>query len=229
MVSSGFEGGGFDNVAGNFDGMGVSAGALQQNYGSGTLQALLRAYIATYGAIKGFPVDITPSSSMDTADAIQFSFQMQQDQHLTPEWTAAWKAFLGTPECIAVQLTLASDIDRYAAGMCATWGIQSLQAYCFFFDVKVQNGGMRGLSPTPGNVTDYQAIMAAASAQNSPLWLSISPSDDEINLVKSAWARSRLARPAYQADVFNRKATIIMQQGWDHDKFFDFRQLQVSP
>ena len=47
-ITSFYEGSGFDEVTGNFDGQGLSYGILQWNFGQGTLQPIFKNLFARY-------------------------------------------------------------------------------------------------------------------------------------------------------------------------------------
>ena len=62
------------------------------------------------------------------------------------------------------------------------------------------------------------------SHANAGLWRDSVP-PDRLSLFVLSYLRSQLSRPAYKADVMNRKATIAVQRGWVHRENHDLSTL----
>jgi hypothetical protein len=229
-ITGKFEGSGYDNVTGNFDGEGLSAGILQWNYGCGSLQPLLKLYQDTHGSITGFPEDINASAHMSTGDGIAFARTMQdQTSHITPEWKASWRAFLSSPEVIAVQQKYCQKAASAADKLSVDWGMNSTRAFCWFFDLVVNNGGLKGVTKPKGTVGEVkQALDTWATKQNKKLWSVMESTEEMKILFVAAYERTKLSRTEFRVDTFNRKATIAMGKGFVHGELFDLKQLAVG-
>ena len=202
-ISAGFEGGGFDNVAGNFDGQGVSAGILQWNLGQGTLQPLLKKYGPTGDALIDQVARLAPTDAIALVDA-----------HWTPEWKAKWKALMGSAWMTTIQLGAAEPIGAHALKLQVEWGMTSNQSFCWFFDVCVQNGSLK--IPKPDETPNYKL----ANPKNLTLWGGLTLTAEQICLMSASYERAIVAREGYQADIFNRKGTIAAGTGYVHGKLF---------
>ena len=98
-ITGAFEGSGFNQVTGNFDGQGISAGVLQWNYGQGSLQSkILKPILSKYGrgAFDMFP---NPSAVIDSAYMSASRGKSQAKRYMLtwggkvkPEWESAWKS-----------------------------------------------------------------------------------------------------------------------------------------
>jgi len=224
-ITSAFEGAGLGGVAGNFDGMGLSAGALQWNYGKGTLQKLLKLYQDKHGLWPAlwFPEDINGTSVMHPKDAVAFSERMQKDKKVKREWVQSWSTFLTRPEVVACQMELVAKRGEYAEKMMRSWHLDSTKAFCFFFDVNVQNGSMKGVKQKLPLFTQYTRAITKAK-DNREIWSTLDiPDEETIILLRAAWDRSRLSHAKWRSDVFYRKGTIAMGFGKVHGKMYDFR------
>lgn len=224
-ITSKFEGGSYDNLAGNFDGMGISAGILQWNFGTGSLQQLLKMY----GAIpKGtFPLDVNPLKDMSPPDAVHFSMKMQQYGRVLPEWKKAWKKFLVKPEVVKIQKELASEKGDWAERVMKRWHFDSSRAYCFFFDIRVQNGWMKRVEKPAVDMDRFFRVVHHAEEEDKEVWGQRVPSREQIILFLAGWDRSRKSHPRWRSDVFKRKSCIAMGKGVVHGKAWDFSQLLV--
>jgi hypothetical protein len=218
QITGAFEGSGYGNVAGSFDGQGISAGILQWNYGQGTLQALLLKYISDHGSLPDhlFPEPITPTAKMSAGAAIIFANRMQDKRQLKPEWKHAWKSFMSSSETVAIQKEFAKLKGDRAESMMKSYGMDSLRAYCWFFDVVVQNGSMKGIPIVLG-----EPIFDLASAGNKAVWSKMSFTDEQKTLLFASHNRAKVSVQQFQADVFNRKATIAVGVGTVHGKIYD--------
>lgn len=225
-ITGKFEGSGFDSFAGDFDGMGVSVGILQWNYGMGTLQKLLKSYHDKFGLIpaKCFPEAIDASAHMPAEEAVKFAKKMQ-----TAEWKKAWKSFLVTPQMKEVQMGALKPYADRALQLQRKWELKSVRSYCFFFDVAVQNGSMKVVMPKPASVEAFKRIVSRADQHNRELWETDVPTAEQTILMQAAWERAQLATVKWRTDVFVRKATIAMGEGIVHGKRWDFTSLLEEP
>lgn len=227
-ISSQFEGAGWGGVTGNFDGQGLSAGVLQWNFGQGSLQELLRHYISANGSLPEgvFPRDISHFANANNADAVRMSGIMQEKNKVKKIWKDAWSKFLSSPEGRAVQMTSAAPYFQKASSMANTAGMTSTKAFCFFFDIAVQNGSMKGVAPGEPK-PEYIADILNGSKENSTLWKNVDLDNESQILLAMAWERAHKSHSRWVMDVFSRKGTIAVGQGTVHKKMRDLRDLLV--
>jgi hypothetical protein len=141
----------YTNVAGNFDNMGLSVGILQWNYGSGSLQPLLRLYISRYGAEKMDAYfdklgKISPTATMGTAAAITESKKWQDGITVKEAWRTAWKNLLGSQEFTDIQNEKINTVWSKTLTVTQSWSLSSIRAKAFFLDIVTQNGSMSSVT-----------------------------------------------------------------------------------
>lgn len=150
-ITFSFEGSGWGQVTGNFDGQGLSCGGAQWCLGQGSLQPLLRRILNELGssAERFMAMDHVRRlcSVMDgpVAKAVAFGNRITDPQHphrvLSP-WRAELSAVLSSPVGVAAQkLALKPMLDR-AEAYCVQFGLKSEPAFCLMFDIVTQNGSI---------------------------------------------------------------------------------------
>jgi len=219
QVTGKFEGSTYSTITGNFDGQGLSAGILQWNLGQGSLQAMLLKYQQDYGIARGaFPEPVEPLCDVTPKEAIALSLKMQDGTKLKPEWEKAWKAFLSTDGMVKIQQDFCRERWNKALELCARWNLKSIRAKCWFFDLVVQNGSLKGveLEPTPAR------SLSLADPDNAKLWSTMDLNTEQLMLLKASSDRALLSTEAYRRDVFQRKAIIATDKGWLHGAYYDF-------
>lgn len=232
IITGNFEGTGYDQVTGDFDGQGVSAGILQWNYGQGSLQAMiLRPFVKLHGSIDllfDFPEPgIDASVKMGPSDALLYvrkhMIEPGVSKRLKREWANAWRAFMSHSEVIELQIEAAKAVARRANGLMEQWGMSSQRAFCFFFDVVTQNGSMSSVIKLEPDRDVCRRYAEVATSQNKNLWLPLieKASDEQLTLFRAAYMRAQLSRPAYFQDVFARKGTIALGRGYVHGESWD--------
>jgi len=230
----------FSAVSGNFDGMGISVGVLQWNIGSGSLQPLVlatdAATIQTICPTCGS--DLLRACTAHVSDGLAIVSAWQIGSQLKPAILAELKALAQSNSFTAQQVKAATAVAQKAYNTASAWyQIWSLQltqqAYCWFFDVYTQNGGVSDV--TTGQIdsfigTDAQHAVnticdwlstrqsfehgARDSIKNSTQWRTVSgPSS---RLFVGSYLRSQKSKLEWRADVLNRKATIAVGSGWVH-------------
>lgn len=248
-ISGSFEGrpGGphWDLVSGNFDGMGISVGALQWNPGTGSIMRLLGDTFTAMATVPEEFEDIHEMFLMKPKAARNFAIQtwtIPGDPHgaLTPEAKALWRSFLSTGECIQAQRGLATKILKAAiedAEHYLPWGDVSHRTAAFFFDLHVQQGGMSkkmddGTWQTvevlsgPEAAAPQLAIDFAAQAgkgKTAYAWQDVVDSGDTLAavLLHYAFARASMSRPQYVWDTLSRRGTIACRVGSVHGTWTD--------
>lgn len=248
-ISGSFEGrpGGphWDLVTGNFDGMGISVGALQWNPGTGSIMKLLTKTFNAMGAMPEEFEDIHEMSLMKARAAKDFAIQTWTVAHdpkgqLTPEAKALWQSFLRTSECIQAQQELAGAILKAAiedAEHYLPWDDVSHRTAAFFFDLHVQQGGMSkkmddGTWQTvevlsgPEAATPQLAIDFAnqsGKTKTAQAWQAVIDSGDQLAavLLHYAYQRAAMSRPQYVWDTLSRRGTIACRTGTVHGTLYD--------
>ena len=231
-VTGSFEGHGFGTVAGNFDGMGISVGVLQWNPGQGSLQErLLKPYIQAHGADaldKQFPSPVSHMLLLSpTRAALWCANLMESGGRMKPEWTKAWYAFLTSPDGIKLQQDACLGVaERAAQMMKVEFGMNSVRAYAWFFDLVTQNGYLEGVKKVLPNSTQLQHALDGAGS-NLKIWSALASklTDEQKTLLYASYQRANLARRAYIQDVYSRKGSIACGEGMVHQTLRKFPEL----
>ena len=252
-VSGSFEGGNgsprYTLLAGNADKQGISAGCLQWCAGQGTLQTLLDKTLGGAPVADDAWAPVFAMRTMPMKQAVPYAVAQWVDpssarQDLTPEATALWQGLLQTPQCIAAQQALAGGILTKATAESARFLPESMEAsqraLVFFFDLRVQQGGMSkrredgtwvtpeviGTEAAAGSaVRAIQMAKAAGRTKVVAAWEEAIGRDPLAKiLLHYAYERAILARTEYQWDALSRRGTIACRQGQVHGKWFDFRE-----
>lgn len=202
----------YAGIAGDFDGQGLSFGALQWNIGQGTLQPMLKEMLSTHeDVMSGLFHDrldevrsmlASPhSAQLDWARGIQ-----DPAPHMIFEpWLGLFKALGRTTEFQAIEGKFADPIHKSALLLCAEFNVTTERAVALMFDICVQNNSIN--SATAALIrADYLAIPA-----------DIDPLDAEVAKLRSiANRRAEASRPAFVEDVRIRKLTIANGEGTVH-------------
>lgn len=230
-----FEGKGFTEVSGDFDGQGVSAGILQWCYGQGSLQEqILKPWVAKHGpidALRIFPKSVDVTASMNGNQACQYAranmLDINRKGHpMLPAWQRAWETFMGRADVIEIQLASSHGKLLAAYKLAEQWGYpNSPRAICFFFDIITQNGSMKGISKPSANRSLALSYAGAGSANRTKWGQMIATADDEsLCLFQAAYLRAKMSNPQWFSDVFSRKGTIALGAGTVHGKFLDLNK-----
>ena len=221
-------------LAGNFDGMGLSAGILQWNAGQGTLQNLL-VQIAkgmTWDTMQTFfKSDIHHFAMLKPAEAIQWcvdhylqegstNIDLQQQASIDAQVAYATNTVLARTKLLAA--TYCPDTPT------------STRATAFFFDLVTQSGGMQNskgkVEPLqPGVVPDVSEVLDFTHSQNlkvAGMWEVVTQSDPlAARLLYYAYERSKLSNPAYLWDALSRRGSIACRTGVVHETPVNFTNL----
>jgi len=210
-ITMAFEGSrGFSNIGANFDGQGMSFGALQWNAGKGTLQPLLRDAIKAIGFEKAQEIFTNDGLYLlnkrleNNTDFFKWTCTLSQVidgklKVIEPWYTRFYKLGL-TPECQQVQIR---HMDRYiktANGIVQSYGFKSDRAWALAFDIAVQNG-----SVVPDAKEEYAAKVKPGLNEKSKLLL-------------LANAVANASNKQWIEDVRARKVAIVTGAGIIHKK-----------
>jgi hypothetical protein len=206
----------FAGIAGDFDGQGMSFGALQWNFGQGTLQPMLQAVDSSLlDRLFG-----NNSAKLQQVLAEPHDQQMKwvrsiQDgaHHIQQPWHDQFVALGLSDDFQQIEVEHAGQRFNAAASWCGDYGVGSERAVALMFDINVQNGSIAA-------ATKQLILKDIADLQPSG-----SPETDEVNrLVIIANRRADAANPKYQADVRARKLCIATGAGTVHGQSYDIEQ-----
>jgi len=233
-VTAAFEGGGYDNVSGNFDDMGISAGVLQWCIGQGSLQAkILKPFLGKHGsidALKIFPdkVDFLVNSSNSAGVSYAASKMhvkvrislFKSKTVLKEEWKVAWKKFMTLPEVIELQKLACQEVLKKALDLRAAWGMESDRALQWFFDIITQNGSLKGVTKPAYDLAAARKVIMKVNPVCRKEWEKIDLAHpdrkENVILLIASDKRAQLSNSRWYDDVLSRKGTIALGVGVVH-------------
>lgn len=251
-ITPGFEveGDPYEGVSGNFDGMGISCGALQWNIGSGSLQPMVKNVGKTRvtAAMPTFGNDLWTACNTTIAKGLAIVNGWQTGSTLKAKARAEFKTFMGTPEMRAEQDKLIDKVARQAMSEAEKWATArgtpaTKRLFCWFFDIITQNGGLKGLTfkevsdfiklnqPDKADdvVCDFLAGKTGTSGhekdarENAKLWRNNAPGE-KLEILVMSYLRSNLALAKWRHVVLNRKGTIAIGSGRVNSGTFNFAE-----
>jgi len=221
-LSGSFETGGsgpecFSALAGDFDGQGLSFGALQFNLGQGTLQPILQGLLADHrdameASFQARLPELEAALAGGTAAALAFARSIQDPVRRAVEepWRGMFRALGRTPECQAAQTRAAGSYGSTGRALAAAYGLWSERGYALMFDIAVQNGGI-GSAVRARILDDFAALPAG-----------LSEGEREVRKMQIvANRRAEAASPKFVEDVRRRKLCIADGQGTVHGIAYD--------
>lgn len=202
----------FGGLSGNFDGQGISYGAIQWALGQGTLAPLFQKLCtqnadvvsAVFGANAAvFTQTFTQASH---ADQMTWATGIQTNNQVQEPWKTQFKTLGTKAECQGLQIAMAQDRYNSALSLCRTYGLVSERAVALMFDIMVQNGGISGTVQAQIE-GDFAALGATA--------------DETPKLEIVARRRAAACNPKWENDVLSRKMMIAQGQGTVHGAKYD--------
>lgn len=201
----------FSCVTGDFDGQGISFGALQWNFGQGSLQPILERMLRNHrGVMESVFHDHLPRLEQalqgGKAACMRFARSIQDNRNRVQEpWVGMFKALGRTPECQDIQSEMSLDMNRRARALAREYGLKSQRAVALMFDILVQNGSIKDTVKRQ-ILKDFEALPA-----------NLSPDDLEVRKMRSvATRRAEAAKPEFVKDVKSRKLCIANGEGTVH-------------
>jgi hypothetical protein len=208
------------NAQGNFDGSGITFGAVGFTVKTGEMTALLsemrRRDQRRFDGIMGSGLQamlqlLTARDAM--AIATSSAFQDPKGK-LHDGWIARFRALGGDPAFRLVQVErLLPYVDRARAAM-RTYGLRSERAVALLYDISIQNGGIR---PRAG-----EQIQRAFAATNGPALSEV----ERMVIIGNAVADATSAR--WQEQVRARKLLIAHGQGKLFGRVFDLEERGIT-
>jgi len=249
-ITPGFEVAGdpYEGVSGDFDGMGISCGALQWNIGQGSLQPMVKnvgeALVATTMPTHGAELWKACNGTIKAGLAIVRGWQTGTT--LKKKAKTELQALMGSPQMRAEQDKridgVAGDAFDEATAWAAARGARpSKRLFCWFFDLVTQNGGLEGLTfqevadfialnkpdKTDDLICDFLKNQTGSSGhvkdarKNAALWRNNAPGE-KLEILAMSYLRSKTSNPKWRHVVVNRKGTIAMGSGWVNSSKLDF-------
>lgn len=207
----------FAGIAGDFDGMGLSYGALQWNLGQNTLQPILREFDA---ANAGVINDIFGSRAAELRAALgaptleeqlDWARSIQTPRFAVIEpWLGYFKTLGRNAAFIAAETAAAGRVMTQARGHLVAFTLRSQRGLALMFDIVTQNGGFPA-AVTAAIRQDFAALPAGLSADEA----------EQKKLEIIANRRADAARAPFREDVRRRKLTIAQGKGEVHGRFYD--------
>ena len=209
-ITASFEGKGYETVAGNYDGMGVSLGVFQWNLGKNTLQPMLSKFINEYPEkarqIFGKNFDSVARMLGGTkAEQMNWAKSINDDEgRLLPDWQYQFIDLCKTKEFQEMQRSAMSEYLNRAHEIAEQFNLKSERGLALALDIAVQNWSI--------DATDYIKQRIAEGA-----------SEKEI-LRLMAHAIADQSDPDWQEDVRARKLAIAEGRGRVHRKDYDLEK-----
>lgn len=252
-ITPGFEvqGDPYQGVSGDFDGMGISLGALQWNIGQNSLQPMVIAVgeAEVKARMPTLAAQMWQAVNASTKTGLAIVRAWQNGSTLGAVAKAELKALMGGAAMRAQQDIRIAAVAERAMDRAEAWAqgggtAATKRSFCWFFDLVTQNGGLNGLTPadvkdfiskaTPDLaddvVCDYLDGLTGSSGhvtdaiRNAGRWRNNAPGE-KLDLLVMSYLRSGTANPKWRHVVLNRKGTIAMGSGYVNGGKRDFSAL----
>lgn len=204
----------FGGLAGDFDGQGLSFGALQWNLGQQSLQPLLldldRTHPQLFREIFGnYSSELRQMLQEPLARQLQWARTLQDSHYrLREPWRSMFQTLGRREECQRLQVKDAQKHYAKALEWCLEYEVHTERAVALMFDIGVQNGGIPGFVKER-ILRDFRRL---------------SPADEAARLKIIARRRAEAAHPRWREDVLARKLAIATGKGEVHGKFYDLEE-----
>lgn len=207
----------FSGLAGNFDGQGISFGALQWNLGQGTLQPLLSKMLSgspdvMAGAFgEGFDALKTMLAG-SKADQMAWAHSIQDatGRAVAEPWKSRFVALGRTAEFQAIEIAAAERYRQKGEELFNRFGLTTERAMALMFDIAVQNWD---ISEAVGVLISQDC--AAIPDGTDPLQAEV------LKMQAIANRRADVANAASVEDVRSRKLMIANGTGKVHGFVYD--------
>jgi len=157
-ITTQFEFGNMDQIAGNFDGVGLSLGYLQWNIGQGELQRLLARMDCEYNSIMrqtfgGTSYDsIHGMLAMTKEQQLQWAISINDAQNnIKAPWYGQLVNLTKTPEFIKIEKDAEVVMINRAMNICDKYKLRTVRGFALAFDIATQNGS---ISSGAGTIID---------------------------------------------------------------------------
>ncbi|MFT8313998.1 MAG: SH3 domain-containing protein [Clostridium sp.] len=147
-ITKRFEVGNSNEIAGNFDGAGLSLGYLQWCIGQGTLQPLLNRmdrqhtnemksiFGTNYNSIHNMILD-TPENQLKWAKSINDS-----TNKIKAPWYSQFNNLCNNKDFISIESDAEVSMIKQAMSMCDKYNLKTVRGFALAFDIVTQNGSI---------------------------------------------------------------------------------------
>lgn len=203
-----YEGSGYAAISGNFDGQGLSLGALQWCIGQGSLQPLLRRMDNEDNALArqifGAQYDSFHNMLCSSLSAqISWAYSINSGDTIVQPWRSELYNLCETAQFQQIQRDAMSTIANRASNICSTYGLYTERGFALAFDIATQNGSVN-------------------SGASSEIWSQVSMGTAEstkLHVIAQAVADHSNSR--WYSDVLSRKMTIANGSGYVHGEYLN--------
>jgi hypothetical protein len=211
---------GFGALAGDFDGQGLSFGALQWNIGQHSLQPLWQRMLATHPdkahAILGDQFDTVERMLKDRhAEQMAWARSIQRIAAgragawtIIEPWKSRLQALGRCDEMVEIQVAAANTLYLSALAFCEDYGLGTERGAALMFDIAVQNGSVDRGGAGARIREDFEFINPTLSMEEQEV--------ERMRII--ARDRAAVARPTFRGDVLARKMTIAEGFGLVHGR-----------
>ena len=202
----------FAAASGDFDGQGLSFGALQWNLGQGSLQPLFQEMADKYPSqlesiCHDYFAELKAIFTSGKEDQLAWVRSAQDQRRFTLH--EPWKGLLNTlgrtSEFQNIQVSAAGKLFADAKALCAEYGLWSERGVALMFDIKTQNGSISSLVKSQ-IMADFARLGSGLSTDEA----------EEARLVIVANRRAEACNPRWIEDVRKRKVAIAHGEGMVH-------------
>lgn len=214
----------FAALAGDFDGQGMSFGALQWNLGQRTLQPLFKKINRQHPQLVRniFGQDystLIQTLQQSRKEQLQWVRSIQNLRHFTIDepWRGFFKALAGRYAFQNIQVQHAERLFRDAIKLCQEYSLRSERCVALMFDIKVQDGGIHR-SIRAKIKRDFQALKTAEN-----------PALEEVARLRVIANRvAEAASPRWVEDVRRRKLVVANGEGVLHGIHYDLDERGIT-
>jgi len=203
----------FAGISGDFDGQGISFGALQWNLGQGSLQPLLKKMDRQHSdLIKNIFAERCSEfreilkAPQEQQMAWSRSIQNQNNSVIREPWCGLFKTLGRCGEFQDIEVEAANQLYDEAIELAHEYDLKSERAVALMFDIKVQNG----------SIYPYVKQQIRRDFDSLP-----DDSDEEARLIIVANRRAEACNQRWIEDVRRRKLTIARGRGTVHGMHYD--------
>lgn len=253
-ITPGFEVSGdpYMGATGDFDGMGISCGALQWNIGKGSLQPMVKKIgkDIVRANMPQFGNEMWQACIGTISDGLRIVRGWQTGTKLSVKARDELRSLMGCPEMRAEQDRMIETVAQRALRQAATWSSArgrsepNKREFLWFFDLATQNGSLEGIKVADVEafldnganaddiVCDWLGGLSGPSGhikdanKNGALWRGHAVGD-KLELLVLSYLRSGSANPKWRHVVLNRKGTIAMGKGWVNGSQRDFSEYGI--
>lgn len=205
----------FAEVAGDFDGMGISFGVLQWNLGQGTLQPILQEMIDDHDAVMSrcfgddYPA-LKQALEGDKESQLAFARSIQEKNRVSEPWKSHLFEMGMSEACRDIEVGKARGLYYAAQDLCREFDLWSERAVALMFDIKVQNGSIS------------KRVKALIQGDIKQLPPELDPETRELRVMRIvANRRAEAANARWVEDVRIRKLCIANGEGTVHGRNYD--------